>query len=131
GVEHAGGDQVAGAPAEVDPGLPAAHQLAAPFVVDGGAQPVAGGGGQAAQRVAVEVDQLRVTEVPEDESVAEGGERVGRVEVRGAPPGVEHRRTVPPGDSGATDRYRECGLVTFDARACGPCRSGRRHSSTP
>ena len=75
-AEHVLGQQVADARRHVDPLRPAGDEPLAPLV-DAGAQPLARGHGQTAERVAVEVDPVAVRE---HEPLAEAGQRIGRVE---------------------------------------------------
>ena len=82
GAEHDAAEPVADRLPEVHPALvPAADQPRAPLLADEAVEPVAGRQRRAPERVAVEVGD---DAVHRDEAVAEGAERVGRVEVAGA-----------------------------------------------
>ncbi len=93
--EYAGGQLVTGVPGERDPVRPAVDQLLAPLLVDRRPQPVDGGPGQPAERVAVEVHEVGVGD---HEPVPERGERIGRVPGFGvgARHRVGHSAIVPP-----------------------------------
>ena len=109
---HERRDQVADPARLGDPVVPAADQLAAPLLGDDAAQAVGGCPREAAQRVAVEVDDLRVVD---DEPLSEGRQRVGRVQLGGAREGGgfvgelrgcrwrrlrNHRPSLPPRRAG-------------------------------
>jgi hypothetical protein len=79
--------------------VPGRYELAAPLVEEL-ADPLAGGGGRPAERVAVEVDGVAVLD---REAVAEGRQRVLAVEPLGAGPVGQSRSSWP----GITRKYRQ------------------------